>query len=611
MSFFGGLLEKATDWGHTALDIVGLVPVVGNLADLGNAYWYHKEGDTVMAGMSLLAAIPGAGQAVTGTKLALKAGRAAKVADTAYLTAKQATKTTKATLTKATAASGKGTTKASKASSTVEKGRKAVAKSKDALKKLRNAKGGFDPTKVAAAQKALKTKKQILKQAKEASRKAQKKAGKLQDATDIASKANVRAGAAASAAAATGKGASQFASKGVKRRVWEASTTPGIGKVIGGKGFLGKAANVAMAVENLSPATRRDAARREWRSMTPEEKEEAGSKNAFLKKVEDIHKAGSEYESLSPEQKENFPTKESYLAYKTAKEQYDALPAEEQAQYESVDDYLQQQQEAAKIAAEQARIDAAAAKKGLLPGDEPGAKKKAKKGARKQRKEEAAKAERKDARRTQRREDDRYKFDKRMALKEAQLGRKEERKAATVIDDKHALADEMLNSMGNEPDFFKNNPIEKGLYWKRARKLGVTADQFNNYINRNYKEGQRLHRQREYERDSAEGRAWLNEKLDQPSLGQMGIPTPSARGRNIGRFKTGEVSPTKTEVRESVRESDEDERKRERRLTRGRRKIEDRGDKRRGRGGKKRDEEERGRGSRRGGKRGKVGASSE
>ena len=157
-----------------------------------------------------------------------------------------------------------------------------------------------------------------------------------------------------------------------------------------------------------------------------------------------------------------------------------------------------------------------------------------------------------------------------------------------MIDEKHALADEMLNSMGNEPDFFKNNPIEKGLYWKRARKLGVTADQFNNYINRNYKEGQRLYKQREYERESAEGRAWLNEKLDLPSLGQMGVPTPSARGRNIGRFKTGEVSPTKTEVRESVRESEEDERKKQRSRDKGVRKIEGRRDKKRGRG---RDEE--------------------
>jgi hypothetical protein len=138
----------------------------------------------------------------------------------------------------------------------------------------------------------------------------------------------------------------------------------------------------------------------------------------------------------------------------------------------------------------------------------------------------------------------------------------------------------MAGKMAEDPDFFKKNREEKYDLFARAKRLGITADQFNGFINRNYENAKREHKLKEFDRESAEGRAWLNEKLDQPSLNQMGVPTPSARGRNIGRLKTGKVSPTDTEVRESVREFDEDERKRQRSRDRGRRKIEGR----RGRG---------------------------
>ena len=492
MGWFDDLVDVGKDWGHTALDVVGMVPVIGNIADLANAGWYLAEGDKEMAALSAAAAIPGAGLAVGGGKLALGAGRAAKKADVAYKAAMP----------------------------------------------------GFRPT--------------------------------------LAAKGFKTAQSALSTAARTGKAASQFAATPLTRRFIGATTTPGkLGRFIGGASGWGKTFNVALGLSGLTPAMRRDAAIQQWRGLTPEEKEEHDSKKAYLKKVEDdyeFQKEGrDEFDALSAEQKEKYKDIKGYLVYKKAKEQFDALPAEEQAQYDSFDDYIKQQ-----VAAnneQQPKEETAP----LLSGDEPPSTptKKGKTGKSREGRRERRR-ERRDFEESQRR------FDKRMALKEARLGRKEERKAATVIDEKHALADEMLNSMGNEPDFFKNNPIEKGLYWKRARKLGVTADQFNNYINRNYKEGQRLYKQREYERESAEGRAWLNEKLDQPSLGQMGVPTPSARGRNIGRFKTGEVSPTKTEVRESVRESEEDERKKQRSRDKGVRKIEGRRDKKRGRG---RDEE--------------------
>ncbi|GIW82858.1 MAG: hypothetical protein KatS3mg105_4665 [Gemmatales bacterium] len=78
--------------GHTILDIAGLFPVVGNIADLANAVWYGIEGNWEYAALSFAAAIPGlgylalAGQAgkygAKGTKLAnafLRATRLSKL----------------------------------------------------------------------------------------------------------------------------------------------------------------------------------------------------------------------------------------------------------------------------------------------------------------------------------------------------------------------------------------------------------------------------------------------------------------------------------------------------------------------------------------------------
>ena len=61
-----------SDIGHIALDVVGLVPVVGEAADLANAAWYAAEGDYVNAALSAASSIPFAGYAATGAKLAIK-----------------------------------------------------------------------------------------------------------------------------------------------------------------------------------------------------------------------------------------------------------------------------------------------------------------------------------------------------------------------------------------------------------------------------------------------------------------------------------------------------------------------------------------------------------
>ena len=68
-------------WGsdvvHTGLDIVGLIPGVGEVADGANALIYLAEGDKVNAAISAAAMVPGAGMAATGAKLGKKAVGAA------------------------------------------------------------------------------------------------------------------------------------------------------------------------------------------------------------------------------------------------------------------------------------------------------------------------------------------------------------------------------------------------------------------------------------------------------------------------------------------------------------------------------------------------------
>ena len=66
-----------SDVGHMALDVVGMVPVVGEVADVANGIWYMAEGNYVDGAMSLASAIPGVGNAVTAAKWGKKAYNAA------------------------------------------------------------------------------------------------------------------------------------------------------------------------------------------------------------------------------------------------------------------------------------------------------------------------------------------------------------------------------------------------------------------------------------------------------------------------------------------------------------------------------------------------------
>lgn len=62
------------DWVHGTLDVAGMVPVIGEVADGVNAGLYAAQGDFVNAGISLAGMIPVGGQAITGTRVAVKVG---------------------------------------------------------------------------------------------------------------------------------------------------------------------------------------------------------------------------------------------------------------------------------------------------------------------------------------------------------------------------------------------------------------------------------------------------------------------------------------------------------------------------------------------------------
>ncbi|WP_211770932.1 golvesin C-terminal-like domain-containing protein [Kutzneria sp. CA-103260] len=64
-----------SDLGHAALDVAGMIPVVGAVADVANAAWYAVDGDYLDAGLSLAGAIPVIGDAALGTRYAIKGAK--------------------------------------------------------------------------------------------------------------------------------------------------------------------------------------------------------------------------------------------------------------------------------------------------------------------------------------------------------------------------------------------------------------------------------------------------------------------------------------------------------------------------------------------------------
>lgn len=81
-----------SDWGgaiHTALDVVGMIPIVGEVADGANALIYLAEGDAVNAALSAAAMLPVGGQAATGVKWGKKGVDAVQAAKPALKAEKE------------------------------------------------------------------------------------------------------------------------------------------------------------------------------------------------------------------------------------------------------------------------------------------------------------------------------------------------------------------------------------------------------------------------------------------------------------------------------------------------------------------------------------------
>ncbi|MGP4083488.1 golvesin C-terminal-like domain-containing protein [Streptomyces sp. KR55] len=90
-----GIDISLSDVGHAALDVAGMVPVIGEAADVANGIWYAAEGNYADAALSMAAAVPGVGMAATAAKYAKKGAKAVDAVKGGSKTSK-GTKTTKA-----------------------------------------------------------------------------------------------------------------------------------------------------------------------------------------------------------------------------------------------------------------------------------------------------------------------------------------------------------------------------------------------------------------------------------------------------------------------------------------------------------------------------------
>ena len=74
-----GILDKLK---HVALDVAGLIPGIGEAADLTNALLYAKQGEYLQAALSAISMIPGVGDAIgKGGKLGIYIGKAGEIAN--------------------------------------------------------------------------------------------------------------------------------------------------------------------------------------------------------------------------------------------------------------------------------------------------------------------------------------------------------------------------------------------------------------------------------------------------------------------------------------------------------------------------------------------------
>lgn len=88
----------ASEIGHTALNVAGMLPVIGAPADAINSGWYAAQGDWGNAALSAATAIPGLGDVVGGARLgaaALKIGEDCVKAERVIKNGTEATSTAK------------------------------------------------------------------------------------------------------------------------------------------------------------------------------------------------------------------------------------------------------------------------------------------------------------------------------------------------------------------------------------------------------------------------------------------------------------------------------------------------------------------------------------
>ncbi len=77
----GGWTWTWSGLGHGLLDLAGLVPVLGEPADMANGIWYAAEGNMTDAGLSFAGMIPGLGWGATGGKFLWKGSKVGEHAD--------------------------------------------------------------------------------------------------------------------------------------------------------------------------------------------------------------------------------------------------------------------------------------------------------------------------------------------------------------------------------------------------------------------------------------------------------------------------------------------------------------------------------------------------
>jgi len=68
-------LYSWSEAGHDGLDLIGLIPLLGEPADLANGVWYSYEGDVLNSSLSFAAAVPGLGYAASASKAGMRVNK--------------------------------------------------------------------------------------------------------------------------------------------------------------------------------------------------------------------------------------------------------------------------------------------------------------------------------------------------------------------------------------------------------------------------------------------------------------------------------------------------------------------------------------------------------